>query len=112
MSHLPLPSNIGKRGTITDIGGTKHVFTVLDEVTQVHATDPDKATYLQKLHLEFDGRVQLRFGYYIKGKRPEANGLWGWGRYATMMTAQDLQALVRKATAKGWFEDSDHNAHG
>jgi hypothetical protein len=97
-----LPSNIGKRKTITDITGEKQYFTVLDEVTQVQSTAPDKVIYLQQLQFE-DRHIELRLAYYIIGKKPKMAGKWVWGQYATMIPVKDFQAIINKANEKGWF---------
>jgi len=103
MSYPPLPSNIGKRRPITDIDGNKQHFTVLDEVTQVQSTYRDKVIYLQRIQFENDGRIELRIGYYIIGKKPKMAGKWVWGQYATMMPAKDLQSIIHQAIKKGWI---------
>jgi hypothetical protein len=103
MPQLPLPSNIGKRRTLTDIDGTKQHFTVLAEVTQVQSDYPDKAIYLQHIRFEKDGRLELRLGYYIIGKKPKMAGKWVWGQYATMMPQEDFQAIIEKAEKEGWL---------
>jgi len=103
MSHPPLPRNIGKRRTITDIDGNKQHFTVLDEITRVQSTYPDKVIYLQRLQWENDGRIELRLAYYIIGKKPKMEGRWVWGQFATMIPVEDFQAIIREATRKGWI---------
>jgi len=98
MSYPTLPSNIGKRKTITD----GQSFTVLDEVTQIQSTAPNKVIYLQKLQFK-DGQIELRLAYYIIGKKPKMAGKWVWGQYATMIPVKDFRAILRKASEKGWI---------
>ena len=103
MSNPHLPSNIGKKRTIKDINGTEQRFTVLDEVTQVQLTYPDKVIYLQRIQFENDGRIELRLAYYIIGKQSKMAGKWVWGQFATMMPAKDFQLIIHKAMKKGWI---------
>jgi hypothetical protein len=98
MPYPPLPSNIEKIGTING----KPSFTVLDEVTQVQSSAPDKAIYLQQLQFE-DGHIELRLAYYIIGKKPKMAGKWAWGQFTTMIPTKDFQAIIRKASKKGWI---------
>ena len=95
----PLPSTIGKRGSYLDPDGTRLHFTVVDEIRQEHAT------FIHILQfLRFDmGAEELRFGYYILGKRPRMRGKWLWGQYAVSIAIEDLRALVEKARQKGWL---------
>ena len=103
MAQPPLPSNTGKRRSITDIDGKQQHFTVLGEVTQVQSDYPDKVIYLQRIQFEKDGRMELRLAYYIIGKKPKMAGKWVWGQYATMMPQEDFQAIIEKAERKGWL---------
>jgi hypothetical protein len=103
MSHPPLPCNIGKRRTITDIDGNKLYFTVLDEITRIQSDYPVKAIYLQRLQWEDDGRIELRLAYYIIGKKPKMAGKWVWGQFATMIPVEDFRAIIHEATDRGWI---------
>lgn len=102
MSNPPLPTNIGKKRTMT-VDGEKRHFTVLDEITQVHSTKPDIVIYLQRIQFEDDGRNELRLAYYIIGKKPRMAGKWAFGQYATMMPIEDFQTIIQRATEKGWI---------
>ncbi|MBI1880611.1 MAG: hypothetical protein HYR94_20735 [Chloroflexi bacterium] len=103
MSHPPLPSGIGKKGTITDINGNKQYFSIVDEITQMQSTNPEKVVYLQQIRFEHDNRIELRLGYYIIGKKPNRAGKWVWGQYATMLPVEDFRTIISKATEKGWI---------
>lgn len=103
MSNPPLPLNIGEKRTIEDINGNEQRFTVLDEVTQVQSTYPDKVIYLQRIQFENDGHIELRLAYYIIGKKPKMAGKWVWGQFATMIPAKDFQSIISKAMEKGWI---------
>ena len=83
MIDLPaLPDNIGKRRRVKDIIGEIRHFTILDEIKFFQSTNPFKAIYLQRFRFEEDGRIELRLGYYIIGKKPKMDGKWVWGQFA------------------------------
>jgi hypothetical protein len=97
------PSNVGKTRTITDIDGKKRRFTILGEILHEQSTYPEKLICLQKLRFEDDGRIELRLAYYIIGKKPKMAGKWVWGQFATMIPVEDFEAVIHKATEKGWI---------
>ena len=107
--RLPeLPSNIDKRRRIKDIrGNTRHML-ILDEVSQIQSTHPEKAIYLQLLRFEDTAQEEIRIGYYVIGKKGKMNGKWVWGQYATMMPSTDLAAILRKAAKKQIFRLKAH----
>lgn len=98
-----LPSNIGKVKTIETIHGKPRRIKVLDEIRHTQSSNPDKAFYLQRLRLENEGREEFRFGYYIIGVKPRMRGKWAWGQSAPMVPAEDFQAVIREAAARGWI---------
>jgi hypothetical protein len=104
MDNLPpLPNNIGKRRTITDIFGETRYFKILDEINLISSTYGEKAIYLQRIQFEEDDRIELRLGYYIIGKKPKMAGRWVWGQYATMMPRADFAEIIKQAHAQGWL---------
>jgi hypothetical protein len=103
MLYPPLPSRIGKPGTLTQIDGKRQHFVVLDEVTQVQSTYSGKVICLQKIRFDETGVTELRLGYYIIGKKPRMAGKWVWGQYATLMPIRDFKAILRKATQRKWI---------
>jgi hypothetical protein len=68
MSRPDLPNNIGKRRANSDIDGNKHHFVVLGEIIRIQSDYPGKAIYLQRFQWD-DGRIELRLGYYVIGKK-------------------------------------------
>lgn len=56
---------------------------------------------MQKVDFEEDGRIELRPGYYIIGKKPGMLGNWVWGQTAIFMLVSDVEQIVEKAKAKG-----------
>jgi hypothetical protein len=76
---------------------------VVGEIVRRQTRLPSKAIYLQKLEHEETGRVEVRLGYYIIGKKPGMLGRWVWGQYATFLPMTDFRAICRAAVRKGWF---------
>ena len=104
MAYPPLPSKIGKRGTLVfPPDGHEQHFTIADEITRQHSGVPSKIICLQLLRFDGDGREQVRVGYYVIGKKPKMLGRWIWGQYATMMPLEDFKALIQQAEKKGWM---------
>ena len=105
MTDLPdLPINAGKRRRAKDLFGSYSYFTVLDEITMIQSTNPQKAIYLQRIQFD-DQRIEFRLGYYIIGKKPKHG--WEmemWGQFATMLPADDFTQIVLQARNKGWIE--------
>ena len=102
--HCPLaPSNIGKRRSATRPDRRRFYFTIADEFHVEQSDKPGKLIYLQKLKFESDGRIELRLGYYIIGKKAAMRGRWVWGQYATMMPVSDFRRIVNGAKRKGWL---------
>lgn len=100
----PLPDNVGRKRTAKDISGATMHFTVLDEIKFTQSTYPQKAIYLQKIQFEEDGRIEMRLGYYVIGKKPRMAGKWVWGQYATMLPLNDFNQLIKQAQERGWVE--------
>jgi hypothetical protein len=104
MTLPPLPSTVGKRGRLVEPLGRVWDYIVLDEVRREQTGYPTCIFVLQRIKYDDDGRVELRFGYYIIGQREgRTRGKWCWGQYAPMLPASDFEALVKMATEKGWI---------
>ena len=58
---------------------------------------------MQRIEFQEDGRIQLRLGYYIIGKKPKVLGRWVWGQYAALLPLGDFGRLVQQAEKKGWI---------
>lgn len=103
MTYPPAPSNIGKRRSAHKPEGGHFHFTVADEIHIEQSDLPSKLIYLQRIKFEPDGRMELRLGYYIIGKKPAMRGRWVWGQFATMMPEADFRKLIDLAKTKGWL---------
>jgi len=82
--------------------GKRVHFTITDETYVKQSDSCKKLIYLQKIAFD-DGRVELRLGYYIIGKRPRMRGRWTWGQFATMLPAKDFKRIVGCAKRLGWL---------
>ena len=94
----------GKRGkTKTPPDGAVEYFTVADEIRRVSSIGPgDKILYLQKIQFD-NGSIELRFGYYIIGKKGRVKGRWVWGQYAPFIPVDDFRYMVEDAKELGWI---------
>jgi hypothetical protein len=97
----PLPDNIGKKRSWRDQNGTLVTSEIVDEIKMTLSINPEMAIYLQKFQYKHDGSIELRFGYYIIGKKPRMAGKWVWGQYAPMIPQADFEQIVRIAQDKG-----------
>ena len=102
MSYPPAPSNKGKLCWAQKPNGKHFCFTITGEIHIEQTGKPDKLIYLQRLKFE-DGRVELRLGYYIIGKKPARRGRWVWGQYATMIPVADFRRIINRAERRGWL---------
>jgi hypothetical protein len=103
MTYPPAPSNIGKRRTAKTPSGKRFYFVIEDEIHISQSDKPNKLIYLQRLEFESDGRVELRLGYYVIGKKPAMRGRWVWGQFATMIPIEDFRSIIQSAERKGWL---------
>jgi hypothetical protein len=103
MSYPPAPSNIGNRCTAKTPSGKRFYFAIEDEIHIPQSGKPNKLIYLQRLEFESDGRVELRLGYYVIGKKPAMRGPSVWGQFTTMIPADDFRKIIRRAERKGWL---------
>jgi len=102
MRYPAAPNNIGKRRVAAMPDRKRVHFTITDEIHIKQSDAPKKLIYLQKLTFA-DGRVELRLGYYIIGKKKRMRGRWGWGQYATWLPVADFKRIVRRAKRLDWF---------
>lgn len=102
--RYPSPqSRIGKKGTLViPPSGERMRFEVVDEIRRFQSGLSSKTIALEKIQFE-DGRIELRLGYYIIGKKPKMLGRWVWGQYATLLPVEDFAAVVGEARRRGWF---------
>ena len=103
MRYPPVPSNKGKRRSARRPEGGHFHFTVADEFHIRQSSLPSKLIYLQRLRFESDGRLELRLGYYMIGKKPAMRGRWVWGQFATILPVADFRKIINRARRKGWL---------
>jgi hypothetical protein len=101
--HPQLPDNIGKRGKcVMPPDGAELCYLITDEVRCFQDRTRSKVIVLPRIDFD-DGRVEVRLGYYIIGKKPKMRGRWVWGQYATILPAACLAEVFREAERRGWF---------
>jgi len=103
-SKLPeLRSHIGdERTLIVPPKMARYKFKIIDEI-RIHQSGLDsKILCLQKVEFQ-DGREEIRFGYFIIGKKPRMLGRWVWGQFATFMPIRDFKKLIKLSEKKGWI---------
>ncbi|MCB9197535.1 MAG: hypothetical protein H6600_03690 [Flavobacteriales bacterium] len=98
-----------------DIGGKgKHMWRI-DGRSMISAKDLDMKVFtFEKLsymgYIKKSGKkhykntvpeIQYRIGYFIVGK----NGRWTWGQFTPMISADDLNALLKLAKEEGVLEN-------
>ena len=98
-----LPSNIGKRGklVVPPEAFVLH-YTITDEICRTQSDMAEKILVLQRIEFE-DGRIEVRLGYYIIGKKPRMRGKWVWGQFAALLPLKDFRHIIREAEKKGWM---------
>ena len=98
----PPPCSVRKRGSLLLPDGQRLHFTITDEVSTPQSELPSKIIFLQRIEFD-DGKLEVRLGYYIIGKKPRMRGKWVWGQYATLMPLSDFEAVIKMARKKGWI---------
>lgn len=100
----PRPDNRGKRKVIAANDGTRHTYTVEDEIVvpqRGRTRGSPKLIYFQKVRFD-TGKVEYRLTYYKIGVKPGARGRWVFGQYSLFIPAPELSKLLDRARAKGW----------
>jgi len=98
------PNNIGKKRRLTGINGDRRIFVIQDEIRHCPKSNSDKVIYLQKMKFGDSRHSELRFGYYMLGKKPgRMCGRWVWGQFSLQISSSDLCAVLNKAKTKGWI---------
>jgi hypothetical protein len=82
--------------------GRRLGFEVTGEIKRPQSNLPTKLICLQRIRFD-GGRMELRLGYYIIGKRPSMRGRWVWGQYAALMPIADFKAIVNQAKKLKWI---------
>jgi len=103
--HEQPPSKIGSRGKTKEPDGNITYFTILDEIRHPLFSEPAMLLCLHKIQHEHNGLIEIRFGYYIIGKRGKMKDKWVWGQFAPMMPIEDFSEVINMARERGWFKN-------
>jgi hypothetical protein len=102
------PCNIDRTGHSKMPDGIIGTYKIKkDEIVRESSNHPsgDKLLYLQKVRHLHDNSIELRFGYYIIGKKEgRTKGKWVWGQFAPFIRLNDFQAIIEEARQRGWIE--------
>ena len=74
MTYPEWPNKIGKRSRRKNPDGGIRTFSVVDEIRHQQHNAPHKLLYLQMIRADDDGSEELRFCYYIIGKKERSRG--------------------------------------
>jgi hypothetical protein len=101
-----LPSTKGKKGRVRmPPDGQVITFVVEDEIQWMQRnSEGKKLLVFQKM--KFDDRenhIELRFCYYVIGKKGGMKGKWVFGHFAPIAPIEDLHAIFLEAMNRGWF---------
>ena len=93
------PNHVDTKGHAKGADGRRSQYTVLDEICIPQTGAPHKLIYLQKLQFE-NRKIELRLCYFIIGQ----SGRWVFGRFATMLPANDYEKITNEAKRRGWIK--------
>lgn len=97
-----LPSRKGMRGKLRlPPDGEVWQYEIIDEIRRPQSDLPTKIFCIERLKFD-NGRDEIRFCYYIIGKRPRMKGRWTWGQFAPLVPFKDFKILVREVEKRGW----------
>jgi hypothetical protein len=99
----PLKSHIGERKKLRFPDGSVRWYRIADEITKVQSSNEQKYFCLQKLNYEDGDDEEIRFGYYIIGKKERMKGKWVWGQYCPLLPKRDFEEIIKLAIEKHWI---------
>lgn len=76
-------------------------FKILDYLIHRQSNSPHKYLTIEVIQPSWHREKELRFGYYILGKKRKVYGKWVWGQFAPLIPLKDLRRLLKKAKRKG-----------
>ena len=104
-TYPPLPVTKGKRGkAVIPVTNEIRRYEIIDEIKTLQHNSATKAIYLQLIKFD-DNSFEVRFGYYIIGKKPKMKDKWAWGQFATMLPMRDFKKIYKIAEKRNWFKN-------
>lgn len=76
---------------------------MVDYIIHRQSNYSHKYFIIELMKLSWRREKELRFGYYILGKKPSVAGKWRWGQSAPLIPPKDLKALINKAKKKNFI---------
>ena len=109
---IRIPDKTGKNLTLSKnpvtmnpIGGGKPIHRDKIRLVWLRQSDyPDKIMTIEEISGGTPEKRELRFGYYIIGKKGRKKGRWTWGQFALIAPKEpnhDIQNLIQLAREKG-----------
>jgi hypothetical protein len=99
---LGLPElKINLKGQVTTIEGKKVKFRVGKYVTLPASNYRGKTFILEEIFFEDRSEPELRFGYYIIGRKGGRKGKWVWAQFCPLILKEDLQKIIELAKREG-----------
>jgi len=102
VTRLPLPNNIGDTVIVEYNDGSKHYYTVDDEIIHVNPETPNRALYFQRLVYKRGNLAQFRFCNYFA----DESG-WVFAQHIPYVLAKDFQVIACEAIRRGWITLDD-----
>lgn len=99
----PIRSHVGEQKSLRFPDGTVRSYRIVDEIAKFQTSNNQKYFCLQKLKYDNSDDEEIRFGYYIIGKKERMRGKWVWGQYCPLLPKADFEEMVRLAIEKGWI---------
>ena len=99
MIKLPLPDNIGKTIALEHEDGSKHYYTIVDEIARMKSDTANRALCFQRLQPSKGRLVQFRFCCYYADENE-----WVFAQDALYIPYSDLQPIIQEAIERGWIE--------
>ena len=99
----PIRSHKDERKKLRFPDGTVRWYQIADEITKFQTSNNQKYFCLQKLKYDDSDDEEIRFGYYIIGKKERMRGKWVWGQYCPLLPKADFEEMIKLAIEKGWI---------
>lgn len=78
-------------------------FRILDYLIHRQSNNPHKYLTVEVIQSSWLRKRELRFGYYILGKKKKMRGKWLWGQFAPLIPLRDLRVLLKEAKRRGFL---------
>jgi len=84
------------------ISGEKQELEI-EERLAISQSDTSKKIFVLEKMVYPSGKKEIRFGYYIIGKKGKFEDRWAWGQFAPFIPPEDLKNIIKKAEKEDFF---------